>query len=153
MNRIKYIIPIIFVSLFLFSCENSRDIQMEIDMLNNERSNLKIDIDQLENEMTTNKAEIEYQTEKLKELNIYTSGRSPKYVIKIQLKQSHFTVDVSEHIKDAMNVAYFELPVDKEFYNSVEIGTQLTNNFRVGSLLLRGSIGNWNMTIIGKTIK
>ena len=153
MNRINYIAPIIFVSLFLTSCENSRDIQMEIDMLNSKRSLLKNDLDILEKRMGSMDEEIDLKSTKLRELNIYSSGRSPKYVIKIQLKQTHFNIDITEHLKDAMNVAYFELPVDKEFYNSVEIGTQLANNFRVGSLLLRGSIGNWDMTIIGKTIK
>ena len=76
-----------------------------------------------------------------------------KYILKLKLKQSHITLDLGTHAKDAMNSIEFELPVDKDFYNSVKIGDQIIDRFRVGSAVLYGSFGSWKMTVIGKRIQ
>ena len=56
-----------------------------------------------------------------------------KYVVTFCIKQTHFTLDLEEHLKDSMNEITIEIPVDKEYYDSVSIGI----NFRlVGSVLL-----------------
>ncbi len=77
----------------------------------------------------------------------------PKYILKLHLKQTHFSLSISKHIKDAMNAMDFEMPVDKEFYESVSIGTDIVNNFRVGSCILYGSFGDWKMTVKGKEMR
>jgi hypothetical protein len=75
---------------------------------------------------------------------------SKRFVITIQISQSHITLDLWEHIKDSANKIKIEIPVDEKFYNSVKIGTILNNSFRTGSLILKGSFGSWDVEIINK---
>lgn len=81
-----------------------------------------------------------------------TSG-GPKYILKIRLKQSHFSLSIKKHIKDAVNAIEFELPVDKEFFDSVSEGTELVDKFRFGSMVLYGSFGDWEMTVKDKEVR
>jgi hypothetical protein len=80
-------------------------------------------------------------------------AKSPKYILKIRLKQAHFSLSIKKHIKDAVNAVDFEIPVDKDFYNSVSEGTEIVDNFRFGSMVLYGSFGDWEMTVKKKYIK
>lgn len=75
------------------------------------------------------------------------------YIVELEVKQSHFTLDLSEHAKDAMNKLTLEIPVDKDYYDSVYIGQEISNNFRMGSLLMKGSFGKWKVTVKNKYIK
>ena len=103
--------------------------------------------------INTKQTEIALLNETSKKLNNYTSQKNPRYILRIKLKQSHLSLDIREHLKDAMNAIEFEIPVDKDFYNSVSVGTKITDEFRVGSFVLNGSIGKWNMIIIGKDVR
>lgn len=76
-----------------------------------------------------------------------------RYVIEFKLKQTHMTLDLLEHAKDAMNAITFEIPVDKPFYDSVKEGDEIINSFRTGSLIISGSFGNWKMTVNRKIIR
>lgn len=75
------------------------------------------------------------------------------YVITFRIKQSHFTLDIGEHIKDAMNEITFDVPVDKEYYDSLSAGDVINNDFRVGSLIMHGSFGNWKVTVDQKEVR
>jgi hypothetical protein len=81
------------------------------------------------------------------------NGKAPKYFLKLRLKQSHFSLSIKKHIKDAVNSVDFELPVDKEFYDSVSKGTELVDEFRFGSFVLSGSFGDWELTVKEKYVK
>lgn len=83
------------------------------------------------------------------------AGCEPKlaYVLRLKLKQSRMSLDIGKHIKDAVNAVEFELPVSRELYNQVSVGSQLLDNLRVGSLLLRGSFSNWRITVTSKRIE
>ena len=82
------------------------------------------------------------------------SGVKPlKYILKIRLKQSNFTLSIKKHIQNAVNSIDFEIPVDKEFYDSVSKGTEIIDDFRFGSLILSGSFGDWEMTVKDKEIR
>lgn len=144
---------IIILVITLFSCENKQNIQSDIDMLKKERVELQMEIQKLSYSKNIKKSEITSLNEELKVLNIYKSGKKPKYILKIHLKQSHFSLDIGKHMKDAMNAIDFELPVDKDFYNSVKIGTEIVDEFRVGSFILYGDIGDWEMTVSDKEIR
>lgn len=85
-------------------------------------------------------------------LFVSVSAFAEKYVIEFELKQSHITLDLSKHLKDAMNKITFQIPVDKEFFDSVSIGDKVVDNFRVGSAILYGSFGSWKMTVKNKTV-
>lgn len=144
---------LILVSFLFISCETKQDITDDITRLKNEKYNIQQEINTLNNSNIQVKNEAFKLNEKLKELKIYDSGKTPRYVLKIRLKQNRFSLDIGEHMKDAMNAIEFELPVDEEFYNDVSIGTTITDQFRAGSFLLKGSFSSWNMTVTDKNIR
>lgn len=82
-----------------------------------------------------------------------SNAKGPKYMLKLRLKQSHLSLSIKKHIKDAVNAIEFELPVDKEFYDSVSEGTEIIDKFRFGSMVLYGSLGDWEMTVKEKYLK
>lgn len=75
------------------------------------------------------------------------------YVVTFRIKQSHFTLDIGEHLKDSMNEITFEVPVDKAYYDSVSVGDTINDDFRMGSLIMHGSFGNWKVTIDKKEVQ
>ena len=91
--------------------------------------------------------------EQLNALKAGGSSKAPKYILKLRLKQAHFSLSIRKHIKDAVNAIDFEMPVDKEFYDSVSEGTEIIDKFRFGSFVLGGSFGDWEMTVKGKEVR
>lgn len=153
LNQKIVTICLVFTTIALFtSCESTSDVQNDIDRLKLERVEIKKEINELSSSKSSVEKEISSLSEKLKELHILHSGKTPHHILKIKLKQSRISLDIEEHIKDAMNAIEFEIPVDKDFYNRVHIGTNITDKFRVGSFILKGSFSNWNMTVIEKHI-
>ena len=51
-----------------------------------------------------------------------------------------------------MNDISIQVPVDKEYYDSLEIGDVIDDSFRMGSLVMSGSVGKWDITIEDKEI-
>ena len=137
---------ILFIALSLVGCDNRENLKQEINQLKKTRTNIKNDIQYLNNLRSSTSKEIAKMDERLKELNIYVDGKQPRYILKVRLMQSHFTLDLEQHVKDELNAIEFELPVSKEFYNSVNVGTRIVDEFRFGSLLLYGSFGYWIVT-------
>jgi len=125
--KMKTIITILAV-FFLVSCRKNEEVE-----------NLKKE-----------NAALVTQVKALKE-GVNTKG--PKYMLKLRLKQSHLSLSIKKHIKDAVNAVEFELPVDKEFYDSVSEGTEIIDKFRFGSMVLYGSLGDWEMTVKEKYVK
>jgi len=121
-------IIITFAVFVLFSCGNNKELE-----------NLKKE-----------NAALAAQVKALKE-SVDTKG--PKYMLKLRLKQSHLSLSIKKHIKDAVNAVEFELPVDQEFYDSVSEGTEIIDKFRFGSMVLYGTLGDWEMTVKQKFIK
>lgn len=113
------------------------------DELNDEVAQLEAEIAALEEE----KLALE---EKVTELKV--EAGEAKYIVTLKIKQSHFTLDISEHLKDAMNDITIQIPVDKEFYDSVEVGDEIDDSFRFGSLIMKGSFGSWKVTVDDKEI-
>lgn len=75
------------------------------------------------------------------------------YIVEFEIKQSHFSLDISEHLKDSINKLTFEVPVDKDYYNKVYIGQEINDSFRMGSFVMKGSIGKWKIIVRNKYIK
>lgn len=154
MRKLFYIL----VAMFLItSCESKQDIKEDIDELERQRNYLvqesahyRSEKIQYYNEVERLKSEV---SDLEKEMSILKSGESPKYILKLRLKQSRVSLDLFEHAKDAMNAIEFEIPVDKEFYNQVSVGDEIVDNFRAGSFIINGSFGSWNMKIKGKEIR
>ena len=113
---------------------------------------------ELDNQIQTLQEEIhalETQKEKLENeiVDIKVENGTAKYVITFKIKQSHFSLDIGKHLKDAMNAIEIEIPVDKEYFNSVEAGDTINDDFRVGSLVMKGSFGSWDITVKSKDIR
>lgn len=87
------------------------------------------------------------------QLDLLNAAKKPKYILKLKLKQASFSLSVKKHIRNAINAIEFELPVDKDFYDSVSEGTEIVDKFRFGSLVLYGTLGDWEMTVRGKEIR
>lgn len=62
-------------------------------------------------------------------------------------------MNIKTHLKDAMNKLEMEVLVSEEYYNSVDIGTIINDDFRVGSFLMKGSIGSWNIEVVDKRVE
>jgi hypothetical protein len=114
--------------------EKIRVLETEINVLNQEKQRVSNEINEL------NKKEIQIAEDKGL---VY-------YIITFEARQTHFSLDISEHLKDAANAYTFQIPVDKTFYDSVSIGQEYTREFRAGSMLLKGTLGSNKITIVGK---
>ena len=135
----KYIIAlIIIIAVTLSGCSKTETVTNE-------------DVAKLESEITQLEAERDRLNEEI--LNTKIDNNLAKYVIAFNIKQTHFTLDIGEHLKDAMNDISIEIPVDKEYYDSVEVGDTIDDSFRVGSFIWKGSFGNWKVTVESKDIR
>lgn len=107
------------------------------------------------NELQAEIQELEIQKETLENqiVDIKEEKGIAKYVVTFEIKQSHFSLDITKHIKDAMNAIEIEIPVDKEYYDNVDVGDTINDDFRVGSLVMKGSFGSWDVTVKGKDIR
>ena len=135
----KYIIAlIVMIAVTLSGCS-------KIETVTNE------DVAKLEFEI----AQLEAERDRLNEeiLNTEIDNGLAKYVITFNIKQTHFTLDLGEHLKDTMNDISIEIPVDKEYYDSVEVGDVIDDSFRMGSFIWKGSFGNWKVTVESKNIR
>ena len=135
----KYIIAlIVIIAVTLSGCSETETVTNE-------------DIAKIESEI----AQLEAERDRLNEeiLDTKIDNNLAKYVIAFNIKQTHFTLDIGEHLKDAMNDISIEIPVDKEYYDSVEVGDTIDDSFRVGSFIWKGSFGNWKVTVESKDIR
>lgn len=81
-----------------------------------------------------------------------TPAFAERYILKFELKQVRLSLNPLSHVRDKINTIEFELPVDKEFYDSIDVGDLIIDRFRAGSFILRGSFSNWRMSVINKRI-
>ena len=81
-----------------------------------------------------------------------TEGGDPFYVLRLELKQQHTILNLDKMIKDELNKFEFDIPVDKRYYDSLEIGDEIVDEFRMGSVIIDGSFGSWKCTVVGKGI-
>lgn len=77
----------------------------------------------------------------------------PYYLVTLQIKQSTFTLDIGEHIKNKMNAVEMTIAVDKRFYDSVKVGQDISNSFKTGSLLFNGDFSKLKVKVVKKQIK
>lgn len=127
----------VIISVLMTGCASTDTLQQEINDLQEEKSLLLQEIEDLE----------ELEESVKEEKGIAT------YIVTFNLKQSHITLDLGQHLKDAMNEANFDVGVSKEYYDSVEVGTVINDDFRMGSLILKGSFGSWNVTVSDKRME
>lgn len=73
------------------------------------------------------------------------------YVLTLKVKQSTFTLSISEHIKNSMNAIEFNIPVEKSFWESQSVGSELSNRWKPGSLLFNGDFSKLKVTVTNKS--
>lgn len=138
MKRIIVFIMALCISVSLVGCMS------EEEMLNSNIAKLRAEVSDLKAERDALKSEI---------TDIKVENGTAKYVITFNIKQSHFSLDIGQHLKDEMNDITIQIPVDKEYYDSVEVGDTIADDFRMGSFVLYGSFGNWDVTVEDKFIQ
>ena len=140
----KKLISILLICLiFLTSCGNGN--------LKAERENLETEISELEEDIRTLQSEKNSIEKLIKDLR--EQNDVPNYIVTFEIGQQHVTLDLGDLLKDEINKTELEVLVSKEYYDSVDIGTVVNNDFRVGSLALKGSFGTWNIEVIDKRIE
>ena len=135
----KHVVVLIaMIAIILSGCSKTETVSNE-------------EITKLESEI----AQLEAERDRLNEeiLNTKIDNGLAKYVITFNIKQTHFTLDIGEHLKDTMNDISIEIPVDKEYYDSVEVGDVIDDSFRMGSFIWKGSFGNWKVAVESKDIR
>lgn len=142
MEMKKKISGAILVVVLLFSLTSCGE-QEQVDFLNQQIAELQTQKSSLEVEIT----DLENMVAQKKEEN-----GTAKYILTLEIKQTHFTLKISEHLKDAMNAIEIQIPVDKEYYDSVEVGQNIADEFRMGSLVFKGTFGNFKVSVIKKEI-
>ena len=111
----KYILVLIaMIAITLSGCSKTKTVTNE-------------DFTKLESEITQLEAERDRLNEEI--LNTKIDNGLAKYVITFNIKQTHFTLDIGEHLKDSMNDISIEIPVDKEYYDNVEVGDVIDDSF------------------------
>lgn len=133
---------IIFVCMFFFAIAfcgctpTEEELESRVAELQSEIELLQQEKESLENEI----------------VDIKVEKGTAVYVVTLSIKQKHHSFDISEHLKDEMNEIFLSIPVTEEYYNSVEVGDSLSEEFRAGSFLFKGSFGSWKITIEEKQI-
>ena len=141
-------VVIMFISLCLVvcsmvGCSKEKELSANIIKLEKMASELEDDVHNLE----TQKRMLENEIRDIK-----IQSNTAKYIVTLNIKQSHFTLDLGQHLKDEMNDISIQIPVDKEYFDSVNVGDTIADDFRMGSLIFKGSFGNWKVTVQAKEI-
>lgn len=137
-KKLSLVLMLMVIVIGIVGCgPNEKELDNQIQTLQEEIRALETQKEKLENEIVDTKVE----------------NGIAKYVITFEIKQSHFSLDLGKHLKDAMNAIEIAIPVDKEYFDSVEVGDTINDDFRVGSLVMKGSFGSWDITVKSKDIR
>ena len=143
----KKLIAVILALALVFGltacASEAEQLDADIQELQEQKNTLMSEVDSLKAEKTKLQKEI---------VDVKIENGTAKYVLTVNIKQTHLTLDLSQHLKDAMNDISIQIPVDKEYYDSVNVGDVLDDSFRLGSFIFRGSWGNWEVTVQDKSI-
>ncbi len=146
----------LFLAVLLVSCSPSH-IENDIKELKQERAALRREKQALvdfNDNMRSRKSELEEEVALLRaEKGALVNGRKPKYIITLEIKQGTFTLDIGEHIKNNINKVKMDIPVSRDFFDSVYIGTEINKSFKYGSLLFNGDFSELKVKIISKRIE
>ncbi|MFS1019794.1 hypothetical protein ACFC9N_10830 [Enterococcus casseliflavus] len=126
----------IFLSVFILSgCKSETEV---------ERNNLREEI----NELQVEKEELSKTISSLSSANDFD-----RYIVVVEVGQEHYSIDIEDMMKDSMNRIEIAFPVDKAYYDAVQVGDVIDNSFRAGSFFTKGSYGSWDISITDKYIE
>ena len=75
------------------------------------------------------------------------------HYVTLKFTQSSFSLSIRQHMKDKANAFSFTFPTTKKFYDSVEVGQEISSKFKTASLLLSGNIGSRKVVVEKKFTK
>lgn len=145
-KKLFYLLGFFACLLSLSSCSD----EVKNERLKKENAELSEKIVELKKEKES--LEISVSELEAREISELEKTGDVYYVVTIEIKQTHFTLDIGEHIKDAANKISMDFLVDKDYYEAVYVGQELDDSFRIGSFLINGSIGSWKVSVIDKRI-
>lgn len=140
MKKFKWLSIFLIVSLLfcLTGCsENPKVLEQQITELKTQINELEVEKKDLETEIG----------------NIKIEKGVAKYIITFEIRQRHYGFDFEQHMKDEMNAITIQIPVDEEYYNTVEVGDVIDDSFRMGSMVMKGSFGSWEISVEDKEIQ
>lgn len=145
MKKITIVFCLFLLFSFIFTgCSDENDsLVLQKDKLISDIAMLESEISNLEAEKELVKSEI---------VDVKEKNGTAKYVITFEIKQTHISLSIGKHLKDELNKIKVDIPVDKEYYESFSVGDVISNDFRMGSFVMRGSFGNWKITVADKFI-
>lgn len=125
--------------------------EKELDVAIQEKQEQLLD---LKGEYTALKSEYDVLSSLTSQAKIDTAPKENKrYIMTLKLKQSHFSLNLKDHIKDSVNAIELDVAVDKEYYDSYEKGDEILSEFRAGSFITSGKLGSWKITVENKHIE
>ncbi len=72
---------------------------------------------------------------------------------KLRLKESRFSLNPLAYAKDAINSQTFDWPMSCSATATIQQNTNLiSDDFRLGSLLTKGSISNWQLKVVSRAL-
>ena len=140
-NKVLQIAVMVSCCIVMAGCYGYSDTP---ETLQKEMSNLKSEIASLEYQKAVLETDIR---------NLKVESGTAKYIVTFSITQKHMSLDMTEYLKDIMNELTIQIPVDKEYYDSLDIGDTIADDFRVGSLIMKGSFGNWDVRVENKEIQ
>jgi len=88
------------------------------------------------------------------EMNNLAQYSDTMYIVRIKIHQTTYTIDPFEYLKNKMNDIEFEIPVDKEYYNTCKVGSKINDpKLKMGSLVMDGDFSKLKITISDKSIR
>jgi len=142
----KKFIVLALIAILSVSCYTNEDrarLQQECKSLASEKQHLQGQVSALNTEIHDLKVQ----------KNSLVTGKEIKYIVKFKIKQGTFTLDILEHAKNEMNSIEIEIPVNKDYYNKLTIGQDITDSFKWGSLIVNGDFSELHMKVVGKRIE
>lgn len=149
----KKFIVLALIAILSVSCYTNEDqarLQQECKSLASEKQHLQGQVSALNGQISALSTEIhDLNVQK----NFLVTGKEIKYIVKFKIKQGTFTLDIFEHAKNEMNSIEIEIPVNKDYYNKLTIGQDITDSFKWGSLIVNGDFSTLHMKVVGKRIE
>lgn len=145
MKRIIAIIVVLCICVSFVGCVSEEEV------LDSNIARLEAKVSELETKISDLETERNALTNEITDIKI--ENGTAKYVVTFNIRQSHFTLDIGQHLKDGMNSISIQIPVDKEYYDSVEVGDTIADDFRMGSFIFKGSFGTWDITVEDKSVQ
>lgn len=152
----KKLLFFLALTISLISCGENYH-RTQISELKQEHKTLSTQVSNLRNSCDNLRQSQHYLSAQVRELEVekraLSNGYEPSYILTLEIKQATYTLNVGEHIKNSINAISLQIPVSKKFYNSVSVGTRISNDFKYGSLVFNGDFSELRVTVKDKQIR